>query len=296
MEKKVSIIILTFNSGEFIRETLESVLSQDYDNYELIVGDDCSVDDTVAIVGSYRERFGGRLKLIAGQENEGISRNFNKCLRVCTGEYVFLLGGDDIFLPGKISAQVDFMERNQDVSISYHDVSVFNSSDEKHLYFYNKDRHGFHSGNIEVLLTQGTFNCGCSTAVRNINLPYCDTDIRFASDWLWYMEILGSSGKRTAYFEGVYAKYRRHPGNITSVSKVDCQASEVFLSLDKILKKYPLLMPKYRIACAERGFVFALKYFISGDFRRGSLYARPLWKFLVGAYYFAKRRLFKRVC
>lgn len=296
MHKKVSVMILTYNSSEFIAETIDSVLIQDYQNYEIIIGDDGSSDDTIKIIKHYQKKNTIPITLIESTENNGITHNFNKCLDACNGEYIFLLGGDDVFLQGKIRNQVEYMDKNPNIAISYHDVSVFNSIDNKHLYLYNKDRHGFHSGNVEILVTQGTFNCGCATAVRNLDLPRCDIEIRYSSDWLWYMEILAKSGKQIGFFDGIFAKYRRHSRNITSISKISIQASEVFLSLEKIVKKHPALNYYYEIAHAERSFVFSLKYLLSGNPKDALHHIKSLRTFCKGALYFAKRRLLRRVC
>jgi glycosyltransferase involved in cell wall biosynthesis len=221
--------------------------------------------------------------------------NFNKCLDQCTGDYIFLLGGDDIFLPGKIKRQVDFMEENPDVFISYHDVSVFNSEKNKHLYFYNKDKHGFHSGDVAILVTQGTFNCGCATAIRNINIPRCDLEIKYSSDWLWYMNILANNGKKIDYFDGIYSKYRRHSKNITSMSKIDCQFYEVFTSLNKIIKTNPELRSQYQVAYSERIFAFSIKYLLAGSFDGFFKCVKSPWVYFKGFYYFFNRFLFNRV-
>lgn len=293
---KVSILVLTFNSSKYIAEALNSVLNQDFKDMEVIVGDDASSDQTVEIVELIKHSTKIPVKLLTANKNMGISLNFNRCLDECNGEYIFLLGGDDVFLPGKIKAQVDFMDANKDIAISYHDVTVFESDSGKHLYFYNKDRHGFHTGNAGELVTQGTFNCGCATAVRNINLPRCDQDIKFASDWLWYVDILADSGKEIRWFSGVYARYRRHDNNITSKSSIDKQYSEVMLTIDKIKDKHPCLASQCRVAYSERRFVFALKYFIENEYLKSFKLTSNPWLFFVGAFYFLKRRLLKRVC
>ncbi|WP_211208520.1 hypothetical protein, partial [Pseudomonas agarici] len=70
--------------------------------------------------------------------------------------------------------------------------------------------HGRQEGGASVLVERGAFNCGCSVAVRNRNLPMCDERIKFASDWLWYIEILMSGGGGIKYLDGVFARYRRH--------------------------------------------------------------------------------------
>jgi glycosyltransferase involved in cell wall biosynthesis len=293
---KASIILLAYNSEEYIGEAIESVLNQNCDDYEIIVGDDCSTDNTIKIVEKYKSIKPEIIKISRSKVNQGITSNFNNCLKECVGQYIFLLGGDDVFLPGKLSAQIEFMDENPEVYISYHDVSVFDSKKDKHLYYYNKDKHGFHAGGLSLLVTQGTFNCGCATAVRNINLPYCDLDIKYASDWLWYMDILARSGKKIDYFEGVYSKYRRHSNNITSKSKIDCQFSEVFISLRKVIERNPTLRNEYFVAYSERMFVFSLKYLIAGDFRGFYACFISIKLYLFGAVYFVRRALLKRVC
>lgn len=267
-EVKVSVIVLTYNSENFISETISSVFSQNYENLEIIVGDDASTDRTLEILGKIREDSEIDIKIAISKENSGISKNFNQCLSLCSGKYIFLLGHDDIFLDGKISSQVEFMEKNNEVNISYHDASVFNSESGAHLYFYNADRHGFHSGDYIKLIKQGTFNCGSTVAVRNIGLPFCDENIKYASDWLWYIEILKECGGQINFFPGVYAKYRRHQSNITKLSSLERQLDEVIYTLKKYSDEDTKLSKVCRHALAERRFAFGLKFFISGNFKK----------------------------
>lgn len=97
---KISIITVTYNSGATLRDTLESVLQQDYSDYELIIKDGGSTDDTLDICREYEPRFGGRMKLISSPD-KGPYDAMNQGIRAASGEVVGMLNSDD-FLHRKI--------------------------------------------------------------------------------------------------------------------------------------------------------------------------------------------------
>jgi glycosyltransferase involved in cell wall biosynthesis len=111
---RVSIIVITYNSDDFILETLNSIRAQDYGNIELVISDDCSTDNTLALVRewlSHPEHVDGfrKYELIANDPNKGVAGNCNTGLRVCSGEWIKLIAGDDVLLPGCISTFVAAM-------------------------------------------------------------------------------------------------------------------------------------------------------------------------------------------
>ena len=95
----VSIIVITYNSSKYVLETLESAKAQTYQNIELIVSDDCSIDNTVEIcrewIENNKERF-VRTELITAEKNTGIPANCNRGVKAAQGEWVKLIAGDDI--------------------------------------------------------------------------------------------------------------------------------------------------------------------------------------------------------
>ncbi|MBE8952358.1 MAG: glycosyltransferase [Quinella sp. 1Q7] len=96
----ISVIIPLYNAERFIGELLDSILAQTFKNFEVIVVDDCSTDNSVAVVESYRERFGGRLKLVHTEKNSGapgVPSNIG--LSFSRGEYLSILDDDDIITP-----------------------------------------------------------------------------------------------------------------------------------------------------------------------------------------------------
>ena len=93
---KISIITVTYNSARTVRDTMESVLRQSYDDYEYIVVDGASKDDTVAIIREYEPRFEGRMRWIS-EPDKGIYDAMNKGIAMATGDVVGILNSDDFF-------------------------------------------------------------------------------------------------------------------------------------------------------------------------------------------------------
>jgi len=108
----ISVIIPTYNRGWIIKEAIDSVLAQEYINYELIVVDDGSIDDTHDILNSYQKNF-----LVLRQNNKRVSAARNRGFAAASGRFIAFLDSDDIWLPQKLSQQVDFFQSNPDALI-----------------------------------------------------------------------------------------------------------------------------------------------------------------------------------
>ena len=96
---KVSVCIPVYNGEHFLADCIASVLEQDFDDFELVVIDNCSIDNTEQLVASYTD---SRIRYIRNNTNIGSIGNFNKCIREARGEYFVLLPHDDILLPGAL--------------------------------------------------------------------------------------------------------------------------------------------------------------------------------------------------
>lgn len=93
---KISIITATYNSSATLRDTLDSILRQTYQDYEVIIQDGMSTDDTLAIARSYESRFGGRLKIFSEKDN-GLYDAMNRGIGHATGDVVGILNSDDFY-------------------------------------------------------------------------------------------------------------------------------------------------------------------------------------------------------
>jgi len=111
MNEKVSIITPTYNSGKYIGETIESVLTQTYPNWEMIIVDDCSIDNTKEIVKKYIRK-DKRIKYYLLPENSGAAVARTTAMELATGHYFAFLDSDDLWMPDKLKKQLFFMKEN----------------------------------------------------------------------------------------------------------------------------------------------------------------------------------------
>ncbi len=110
-EELVSIIMPAYNCGDFIGTTLDSVINQSYKNWEVIVVDDCSTDNTADVVQEYIKK-DNRIKYHKLEKNSGAAVARNKAIDLATGKYMAFLDSDDVWFPEKLTKQIGFMEEN----------------------------------------------------------------------------------------------------------------------------------------------------------------------------------------
>lgn len=207
---QVSVAMVTYNHEAWIAEAIESVLIQETEfKVELVIGEDCSTDDTRAIVQSYAERFPGRVRLLLHERNQGMMANFAAVLDACRGRYVALLDGDDCWTDrAKLQKQVDFLEGHPECAICFHDVVVVYDNYPHMLRRYcSPNQKQFSS--VEDLLT---VNCipACSTVFRRglfgafpdwfLTLPLGD----------WPLHVLNAQHGHAGYINETMAVYRVH--------------------------------------------------------------------------------------
>lgn len=211
----VSISIITYNQKEYLKDCIESILIQNYDNIEIVIADDCSTDGSQELLNIYKERYPDKFVLKLAKKNRGITKNSNAAHFACSGKYIFIMGGDDLMLPNKITKQVEFMENNPECSVCYHNLDVFDNSSNKTLYLMNNKSNSF-EGYLKEVVSKGVFNGACSTVVRRDKSPVHGYDERLpiVSDWLFTMETLANGGK-IKYIDEVLGRYRRHDNNVS---------------------------------------------------------------------------------
>lgn len=125
MDEMVSIIMPSYNTGKFITQTIESVIAQSYSNWELIIVDDCSPDNTDDIVKPFLSD--RRIRYLKNEKNSGAAVSRNRALREAKGKWIAFLDSDDLWKPEKLENQITFMERNG-YSFSYTNYSEIDES------------------------------------------------------------------------------------------------------------------------------------------------------------------------
>jgi glycosyltransferase involved in cell wall biosynthesis len=121
----VSVVMSVYNSASYLREAIDSILNQTYPNFEFLIINDGSTDDSLNIIKSYQDN---RIVLINNDGNKGLIYSLNKGFEVATGKYIARMDGDDISLSTRFETQVSFLETNLHVGVVGCDYNCFDQS------------------------------------------------------------------------------------------------------------------------------------------------------------------------
>jgi glycosyltransferase involved in cell wall biosynthesis len=268
----VSVVIVTYNQVDYVGETLESVLAQDYQELQIIVSDDGSTDGTAQLIEKYAVRYPNKIVAVLSKKNTGISANFNRALTRVRGEYIAWLGGDDVMLPTKISKQVELMQRRLDVVGCCHDAELFESPSGKVLGVFSKlinGKQGFKEGGVELWFDTSYLMLPSTMLIRATALPKhgFDERLRYLNDWLLDVEIFRNGS--CAAINEVLVKYRRHANNVSGNAEARALGDEEkMIALGIIEARYPEL---YYLVKQRKQKVFlaaAVASFGKGDMKR----------------------------
>lgn len=214
MGNKVSIALCTYNGDKFLREQLDSILNQTYQDFELIIVDDGSSDFTIQIVLEYMNK-SNKISLYQNENNIGFIKNFEKAISLCSGDYIFLADQDDIWLSNKIEF---FLKEIKNNVLIYSDAILIdregNSKNEMLIYPKNL----ISGSNNKAFLFD---NCISGNTMMfkkeliNYILPIPD-NISFHDVWIAF--VASTYGKIT-YTKTPLTLYRRYSEQITSVNK-----------------------------------------------------------------------------
>ncbi|SVC41049.1 uncharacterized protein METZ01_LOCUS293903, partial [marine metagenome] len=108
----ITVLMPVYNGAKYLNEAIDSILNQTFQNFEFIIIDDGSTDDSVKIIKSYDDN---RIRLVENRNNLGQSETLNKGLSLTRGKYIARMDQDDISMPERLKKQFEFMENNSDV-------------------------------------------------------------------------------------------------------------------------------------------------------------------------------------
>lgn len=204
----VSIIMPTYNSNDYIASAIASVIDQDYENWELIIVDDASKDETFKTISVFSEK-DNRIKVFRNEINKGAGFSRNKALTEAIGEFIAFLDADDLWKKEKLSKQLNFCLENK-VNIVY---SSYEKIDEQGnilkqkieaLPFvnYQKLMRSNYIGNLT-----GMYN---ARKIGKVHLP----EIRKRQDWAMWLEVIEKGGTAHGMEESL-AFYRIRKGSVS---------------------------------------------------------------------------------
>jgi len=121
----ISVIMPAYNAEKYIKEAIESILNQTFKDFEFIIVDDASTDNTRKIIGTYAKK-DGRIKVLYNEKNLGIVHSYNKAIKIAKGKYIAILENDDIAAPTRLEKQFVFMEANPKVGVCGTNIVLIN--------------------------------------------------------------------------------------------------------------------------------------------------------------------------
>lgn len=130
MSVKITVIMGIYNCAGTLSEALDSLLAQTYSDWNAVLCDDGSSDDTYRIASGYAEKFPDRFILIKNEHNMGLNHTLNRCLELARGEYIARMDGDDISLPARFEAEAGFLDAHPQYSVVSTPMIYFNENGE----------------------------------------------------------------------------------------------------------------------------------------------------------------------
>ena len=210
MEKLVSVITPLYNSRAFLKDCINSVLNQEYQNWEMLIVDDCSTDDSYSLAQALSAQ-DPRIRVFKLAENSGSSLARNRAIQEANGEYIAFLDSDDIWHPKKLIIQINEMEPNNAV-FSHTNYGYLN---EENKFFEKELRVSNYRVTYKDLLKRTEISC--LTAVNDARVlgKLYMPNLRRKQDYALWLKIL-KSGNYSLPIPQKLAWYREVNGSATS--------------------------------------------------------------------------------
>ncbi len=288
----VSVFMLTYNQEDYITQAIEGVLMQKTDfSVQLVIGEDCSTDNTRNIVLDYTQKYPGKIKLILNETNIGLIANYVKTYTQCKGKYVAICDGDDYWTdPLKLQKQVSFLEENPDYAIVYTnnknlipsgDILISHKKDILLTTTFNELVFNNYIPSVTALFRNKPLPEGMSRWIQQF--PY--------GDWPTYLWVTEGGGK-IYFLDEVTAVYRKNFGTSTVLRQKRSKMGEINLLILQNIMKDDLFKSRSRIvkksivkhkiglmaiSNKERFFFKSLIYFSNLIFRVNPLYVIKIY-------------------
>lgn len=208
----VSIIVTCYNQDPYVRTCLDSVRAQTFTDWELVITDDASTDDSKAVIDAWLRETGVQAQRVFLEPNRGLTLILNEALLHCTGTFLLQVGADDILEPDRLAAHVDAMTHvDENVAVIYSDgLTMDENGTETASSWMRASGHDPVDGDVFRLLLRGNFVLGCSATYRRSSVEGVggwDPDLAF-EDWDLLLRLARTH--QFLYVDGTLSRYRIH--------------------------------------------------------------------------------------
>ena len=226
MAAKISILMGIYNCAGTLAEAIDSILAQTCTDWELILCDDGSKDDTYAVAESYRARYPDKIILVKNPKNMGLNYTLNHCLEHASGEYIARMDGDDISVPNRFEKELAVLEQNPELAVVSSAMIYFDENGD-----YGK-------GTVcefptADMLVHGPIHCHAPCMVRaevmrKVGGYSVDKKLLRVEDWHLWLKIYADGGRGRNLPEALYKM--RDDRNAASRRKFRYRLNEAYMS------------------------------------------------------------------
>jgi glycosyltransferase involved in cell wall biosynthesis len=277
---RVSVIMAVYNEERFLAESVQSVLAQRFDDFELIISDDGSTDATGEVARSFAQREPERIRLIGGERNQGKPFALNRALAIRRGELIAWLDGDDVMLAGKLERQVQALDADPRAAGCTHDADIFDSDSGRTIGRFSQVMNGvpLRSGGIELWFDPTYRMLPSATMIRSSLCPPGGFEQRltFTNDWFFDIEVFRHG--RCIAIDDTLVRYRRHSDNFTTrADESGVSYEEGMMTMALVSARYPELSRQARTMSTALTLGQARRRARQGDWRGAGRYAAAAW-------------------
>jgi alpha-1,3-rhamnosyltransferase len=290
----VTVIVATYNSAPYVLETLESAYNQTYTNLGLIVSDDCSTDETLAIVKEWlaqdkvKNRFQS-IQLLTVQKNTGISANCNRSIAATKSDYFKFVAGDDILYPNCIQDNMNFVLENPNARIVFSQINLYQDQFEDANYIKTTpqdfplnimDSALSAQDQYNLLLLSDRIHYTPSFFTHKqtiIDVGGYDENNKLVEDYPMWLK-LTKAGIRLDYFHKVTVGYRIHSRATNNISNSVLFKPAIFNSF-KIRKQLAHPYLPWEIAASEYHIYLVSRVFSLLNWNKKTIIFASIYKF-----------------
>lgn len=214
----VSVIMPVYNGQRYLKEAVDSILSQTYANFEFIIVNDCSTDGTKNILESYDDK---RMRILNNKRNKGHTFSRNMGIKAAKGDYIAVMDADDISEKIRLESQIEFLEDNRDIFLCGTGFSVL----DKHSDALGVISKGMRPEEVEERLKRSNCLCHGSVMFRNDRKTFYREKFWYSPDYDLYLTLL-SRGKRLANLEDALYNLRITDSSLSG----KCRTCQVLFS------------------------------------------------------------------
>lgn len=209
---KISILMNCYNSDEYLRKTIDCVIDQTFDDWELIFWDNQSTDKSAEIAKSYSDK---RIKYFYASEHTSLYKGRSSALKHCTGDFLAFLDCDDLWMPSKLEKQLRIFEENENIVLVHSNTMFFNSDNSnQRVYHKNKKNSGYIFKEVicDYYFSLETVMVRMATIVNN-ELDFGDYNLIGERDFFSMVCFYGE----VFYIPEVLGKWRIHENNFSRI-------------------------------------------------------------------------------